>query len=230
CSSATACTAVGDSTSKSFTGAALAERWNGKSWAVQTTPHVSGVQSPLLTGVACGSSSSCTAVGHSFTGGHTVLLAERWNGSSWTVQPTPKPSGGPSGELLGVSCSSASACTAVGGGAPATTQARTLAERSNGSAWAIQSTPSPLATLSSDLDGVSCTSASACAAVGNTTGGTLAERWNGSRWAIQATPNPSGAKSSFLNGVSCTSPSACIGVGESLSFSDIATALAERWN
>ncbi|MEA2314573.1 MAG: hypothetical protein QOI03_1265, partial [Solirubrobacteraceae bacterium] len=45
------------------------------------------------------------------------------------------------------------------------------------------------------LSGVSCTTASACTAVGyyvNSAGTrlTLAERWNGTSWATQTTPNP----------------------------------------
>jgi hypothetical protein len=43
--------------------------------------------------VSCASRSSCMAVGYaqssSFTGGATV--AERWNGSKWTVVSTPAP-------------------------------------------------------------------------------------------------------------------------------------------
>ena len=45
--------------------------------------------------------------------------------------------------------------------------------------------------------GVSCTSATACTAVGYDasvgTTVTLAERWNGTSWKIQSTPNPTGA-------------------------------------
>jgi hypothetical protein len=37
----------------------------------------------------------------------------RWNGSSWALQSTPSTPGGAS-ELFGVSCPSATACTAVG--------------------------------------------------------------------------------------------------------------------
>ena len=53
-------------------------------------------------------------------------MAERWNGTAWAMQSIPNPNG--SGQLNGVSCTSASACTAVGyyGGYV------TLAERWNG--------------------------------------------------------------------------------------------------
>ena len=57
--------------------------------------------------------------------------------------------------------------------------------------------PPPGTALQSELYGASCTSASACTAVGDyvtSTGAskTLAERWNGTAWTLQSTPNPSG--------------------------------------
>jgi hypothetical protein len=39
--------------------------------------------------VACLSSSACTAVGNSNSGN----LAERWDGTSWSIQPAPSPGG-----------------------------------------------------------------------------------------------------------------------------------------
>jgi len=41
-------------------------------------------------------------------------LAERWDGVRWSIQATPVPVGAQSSELLAVSCSSITACTAVG--------------------------------------------------------------------------------------------------------------------
>jgi hypothetical protein len=89
-------------------------------------------------------------------------LAERWNGNTWSIQNTPDPTNA-NVELWGVSCASATACTAVGfvngGGA-------TLAEAWSGTGWSIQSTQNP-GLDSSYLLGVSCTAASGCSAVGS---------------------------------------------------------------
>lgn len=69
------------------------------------------------------------------------------------------------------------------------------------------------------LTGVSCTSASFCAAVGDqnldTDAGvsTLAELWNGSSWRIVPSPNPAGTADDALNAVSCVGPSFCLAVG-----------------
>jgi hypothetical protein len=61
----------------------------------------------------------------------------------------------------------------------------TLAERRSGGVWAVQSTPNPAGAAASAFNGVSCSSGSACTAVGQLAVGsgaqrTLAERWNGS--------------------------------------------------
>jgi hypothetical protein len=196
CTSAWACTATGDYGTSTGTQMTLAERWNGRAWAIQKTPNPSGIQTSLLEGVSCTSAWACSAAGYYSSSSGFVMLAERWNGRAWAIQKTANPSGAKNSFLEGVSCTSAWACTAAGNydlGRPSVM----LAERWNGTAWAIQKTPNPSGTDSSDLYGVSCTSAWACTAVGDyetSTGiGTLAERWNGTAWAVQSTPNPGGA-------------------------------------
>jgi hypothetical protein len=230
CVSATACTAAG----YYIAGAVLtlAERWNGASWAIQATPNPS--TSSSFSGVSCASATACTAAGHSASSVSNVTLAERWNGSSWAIQATPNPSGAMDSVFNGVSCASATTCTAVGSYSNSSgTSYLTLAEGWNG--WVIQGTSNPSGATTSILRGVSCTSAAACTAVGyyfnsGGTGVTLAERWNGTGWAIQATLNPSGAAGSFLYGVSCTSATACTAVGTYHSSSGTFLTLAERWN
>jgi hypothetical protein len=203
CTTATACTAVGNwyyNTGTSTQFMPLAERWDGSTWTIQSTPN--GGDS--LNAVSCTSATACTAVGS----GNGGTLAERWDGSTWTIQTTPNVSGG---DLEGVSCTSATACTAVGAGSGGT-----LAERWDGTSWTIQTIPNPSG--GGLLNGVSCASAAACTAVGRSspstgTGGTLAERWDGTSWTIENAPNPSGATSSTLSGVSCTTATACTAVG-----------------
>ncbi len=146
-----------------------------------------------------------------------------WNGSGWATQTTQDPASTTSSQLNDVSCKSASACEAVGqftsGGVT-----RTLAEKWNGSNWAIQGTPNASGATDSVLGGVSCVSASACEAVGHGSTGpssvTLAEKWDGSNWTTQATPNGSGSVNE-LEGVSCTAATACTATGNGL---------AERWD
>ncbi len=105
----------------------------------------------------------CTAVGSYSNGGNSVTLAERWDGTSWTVQPTPSP--GQNDNLTSVSCTSDIACTAAGYENNAGTQV-TLAERWDGTSWTVEPTPSLSPNPYNTLFGVSCTSPAACTAVG----------------------------------------------------------------
>jgi hypothetical protein len=237
CTSSSACTAVGQYATTTMSLQALAEVWNGTSWAVKTVPNPTGATQSALGGVSCTSSSTCTAVGwYSNSAGTIVTLAEAWNGTSWSVQTTPNPSEATSSYLNGVSCTSSSACVAVGEyqhhtGMSSTTYA--FAEVWNGTSWTVKSVPNPAETTDSALSGVSCTSSSACTAVGSYNNFTLAEAWNGTSWSVQTTPNPAEAAASSLRGVSCTSTSACVAVGEYQHHSGMSSttyAFAEVWN
>src|SRR5262249_36985072 len=187
----------------------------------------------------CVSRSACVAVGNtSNSRGTSLATAQRWNGHTWAIQPTPSPADG--GNLTGISCPSRSSCLAVGGhGNPFTGPATsTPAERSDGRRWRIRPPPTPPGGGCSLLP-VSCPSPSACTAVGGrlalTPGpglATLAERWDGHTWRIQPTANPPGRGVKLLNGVACTSRSSCMAVGNEF---DPATGeslgtLAERWD
>ncbi len=231
CTSPKACIAVG-AYYAFMTPGTLAERWNGSKWSIQTTRKPKGSSGSQLNGVSCVSASACTAVGEYFTSHRQVTLAERWNGSKWSIEHTPNPKGGSTIELDGVSCRSARACTAVGFYFKGSTVA-TLAERWNGTRWSIEHTPNPKGVVGIiDLFGVSCSAARACMAVGYYYNGSsypsLAERWNGTKWSIEPTPNPTGSAQTVLAGVSCLSAHTCTAVGSWEDGSRVT--LAERWN
>lgn len=127
CTSSSSCMAVGYFESSNLAvQLTLAERWNGKKWAISGTLNPdSNIDS--LGDVACTSSRACIAVGSA--GG--ALLLERWNGGRWSQEHAANP-GGVSGSdaFSGVSCLSASVCTAVGSYAVSGGIQATLAERS----------------------------------------------------------------------------------------------------
>jgi hypothetical protein len=235
CPSATNCLAVGWNVSTDSSGSLvpLSEHWTGGSWTTLVTPNPVEDRSELL-GVSCTSATACTAVGVYLSGGTTNdTLAERWNGSAWTVQTTPNPVGSNGATLNAVSCSSATACTAVGSWVNSSSVTVTLAERWNGTTWSVQTASNPAGATSSQLLGVSCKSSTACEAVGDYNAGSannllLAERWNGTSWAIQTVPAVTGATSSLLDAVSCSATTACTAVGN-YNKSGVKT-LAERWN
>jgi hypothetical protein len=150
-------------------------------------------------------------------------MAEHWDGTNWTFEQVPLPAL-TDGQLLGVSCSTARDCVAVGDSGGATSP---LAEHWNGSRWTIQTMPRP-AGNNITLAGVSCTWRARCTAVGYTSNGALqetavVERWDGTRWAIQKDAAPA---QTMLSAVSCPSVQSCTAVGGDRS----PTAVAEHWD
>jgi hypothetical protein len=183
CTAANACTASGGPDP-------IVERWNGRKWKREAIPQTTYSDGELY-GVSCVSAHACVSVGASydFGGKREVTQAEHFDGSSGTLEPTPDTTH-PANALYGVSCFSASACTAVGeswDGYPGTVAREvTLAERWNGHHWTLQPTPNPEISpgrFDGDLGGVSCPTPHTCIAVGSRPTNvrqavrTLAERW-----------------------------------------------------
>jgi hypothetical protein len=233
CSSATACTVVGSY----YLGSRfqpIAERWSGTAWSIQDTPApVSATYISTLSGVSCPSPTECIAVGFGTeTNDGEAPLAEQWNGASWSMQSVPNPGAGVDASfnrLDGVSCVSADMCLAVGSSPDGAFDAQW-----NGKAWSIQIIPN---TADSVFVSVSCTTPTACTAVGTTganpnTVAAAVGQWNGTSWSIQTLPLPTGTAVTSLLGVSCSEVNACIAVGYG-----VPTAapyeeapLAEQWN
>jgi hypothetical protein len=204
CVSTTSCEAVG------FVGdVPAALRWNGSTWSTQTLPGATGAAA--MSALSCASATSCVAVGRteSSDGFDTVPLAYRWNGTTWARLSTPAPGDG----FSGVSCPTASQCTAVG-----TNGERTLVEQWNGVKWSVQASPSPDAD-GDVLMGIDCASATACDAVGNRETAQqfmqpLVEHWNGTTWSVQSIAGPApNSNTSELDGVACVSAATCFAAG-----------------
>ena len=217
CTSATACVAVGDFLSGSVFQT-LIETWNGTAWSIAPSPNTSSTLNNNLSGVSCTSPTACVAVGSADNGTSGQTLIETWNGTAWTITPSPNTSATLNNFLAGVSCSLVTACVAVGSADNGTT-GQTLIESWNGTAWTITPSPNTSSTLDNNLSGVSCSSPTACVAVGNadngTYGQTLIESWNGTAWTITPSPNASTVFSNYLQGASCTAATACVAVGKS---------------
>ena len=218
CTSATACVAIGDF---SVSGG-LVEVWNGTGWSQQGTPHLP--QDSDSTTVSCAAANSCMMVGsNSGAHGDGVPLAETWRGGPW-ILVSPQVTAPDGSALLGVSCTSAVACTAVGGDLGLFNgyffyPEGVLVERWDGGRWAIGAAPSP---ANSGANDVSCSSNVSCALVGFDGTGALAERWNGRAWSVEPTP---GGDEASLYSVSCPSARMCMAVG-----TRITGMLTERWN
>jgi hypothetical protein len=169
CTGAKACEAVGIYDYADVDQGVFAFGWDGTSWTQQDQPNPGGSDFNTEGSVSCSAASACGAVGTRVDGsGRIRALAERWNGTKWAQQQIPNHRGSAISETFGVSCAGATACSAVGDWSKSDTgqPGLTLAERWNGTGWAIQSTPNPPGATSSTLRGVACTSPSACVAVG----------------------------------------------------------------
>jgi hypothetical protein len=71
----------------------LAEHWDGSTWSVVQVPHISSSLTSLSS-VATINTSSAWAVGYYYNGlSARLTLAEHWDGTAWTLVPTPNPAG-----------------------------------------------------------------------------------------------------------------------------------------
>jgi len=213
CTDGKNCTVVGWQASGS-----LVERWNGSSWALQTVPNPSGGSAAFLNGISCPAVSNCHAVGgYTKTGYPHALLTAEWDGSTWSLQTVPTPGGSTDASLGGISCPSNDYCIAVGTYTDAGSVIHPVVERWNGTNWRIQTPPQPGPARTS-LSDVSCTSSTACTAVGAYLEGAnnvpYVIRWNGTAWAIQPSPNPTTSSTNGLNDVDCISSTKCTAVGQ----------------
>jgi len=187
-------------------------------WVRSTAPNPSPTTN-MLRSVSCVSATTCTAVGFRDGAGGAfdfLSLVERTtDGVRWTVAPTPKPAAGWTGnELQGVSCASATSCTAVGRATnPASPfpSSPLVLRTTNGTTW--DRVVAPSSGGPSSLFAVSCPTALSCTAVGEVGTKTLIlQTSDGVSWVRRRSPNP-GVGLNHLDGVSCVSPTSCTAVG-----------------
>jgi hypothetical protein len=219
CKEISACMAVGYKGSGS-SSQPVAILGNSGSWSLQSVPLPTGSVGAELTGVECTSTTSCRAVGRYYpTSSSTTYwgMVATWNGSTWSSEAVPKPTGSPKrSTLLDISCAGAGDCTAVGGYMNSSSIQVSYVERWNGTSWSWQASPNPAESVNSPLQNVSCVASSPCVAVGDwlDPGGTwrpMAQFWNGTAWVLETVEAPAGQTFGVLDGVACRSR--CLAVG-----------------
>ena len=197
------------------------------------SPNSADYQGNSLLGIDCVTKNNCYAVGSHTTGdglfsiGQDATLAQRWNGTSWSILASPSASLD-TNILQGIACTSASKCWAVGYYNPGNdvvlgNPGQTLIERWDGNSWAIDSSAANPRT--GQLKSIACVSPSECWAVGeqddhydpaltamNVTS-SLIERWDGNSWNVFPSPNVSGPFDNRFRSVACGS-SECWAVGD----------------
>jgi hypothetical protein len=207
----------------------LIEHWDGTAWSVVPSPNV-GSGNNFLYGAAAVSASDVWAVGSEYdiTVGMWQTLIEHWDGTQWSVVPSP--SIGPAhNEFYGAAAISASDVWAVG----YVNNGQTLTEHWDGTQWSVVPSPNPGA--GNFLLGVTTVSTSDVWAVGwllNNAGfdQTVIEHWDGTHWSI--VPSPNGGGDSHLTGAAEVSASDVWAVGfvYSPEYGGVYQTLIEHWD
>jgi hypothetical protein len=231
--------------------AALAGPASGVRPAISGRPADDG---PITTGtpiVSCVLATDCLGAEASSSltdGGPTVSTrVERWDGSSWKRLGVTLPAGARSVDLNGISCRGAKSCLVVGDYYTSTSESAPdypLALIYNGTSLRPTSpVPTPKGLDGVTLDGVSCTTATHCVAVGTANGYTkssqaelevaMIETWDGAKWTLHNVTASSASSMLQVAGVSCATGSFCVLDGDSFTVSSnsatIGTWLA-AWN
>jgi hypothetical protein len=214
----------------------LTERWNGTTWTQVGSPAVRHQDESLLA-VSASSVNDAWAVGFTKAVGAAgrFPLAAHWNGSSWTIVPTPTQTGGSKSTLNGVVDLSPTNAWAVGRSRSATA----LVEHWNGTAWSIVPVPTPAGAATSQLAAISALSPTNIWAVGSVVNivntavqnRTLVEHWNGTAWSIVTSRNAT--NSNLLTGVAAVAANDVWAVGYTIATdgsNQPDKTLIEHWN
>jgi hypothetical protein len=210
-----------------------AEDWTG-AWHRLTIGKPGGLSYAALSAVSCPSATECVAVGEGTAkkSGRWVPVAETWTRSGgWKAGTLAVPAGNGDSMLNAISCPSTSLCYAAGeAGAFATVAADQLplVERwTPRGGWMRVKPPTLRGSMENALGGISCKSATQCAAVGSYGTPTkqygLIEQLKGSAWSVSTAPR---STNGMLNAVSCPTIALCVAVGSLPGGRN----LAERWS
>jgi hypothetical protein len=170
---------------------------------VVASPDPSSTSDDRLLGIAATSASDIWAVGVSVSAGVTSNLIEHWNGSAWSIVPSPNASASKN-DLYSVIALSSTNAYAVGDYEDISGRLHTSVLNWNGTAWAAGASPTVGAgTFDDSLFSVSAASPTNIWAAGAvyspTSNGapsdTLVEHWDGTSWTV--VPSQDGANGQF---------------------------------
>jgi len=198
----------------------LALHWDGSAWSIVPTPNAP-MDWNRLYGLSATSSNDVWAVGASQDVAYVPLqtLIEHWDGTSWSIVPSPSP-GPVVNELRAVAAVSATDAWAVGFCA-GWYRSSTLILHWDGASWSRVPSPNPNAGFANnELYGIAAIAPDDVWAVGTTGTDThayapLALHWDGSAWTAIPTAN-GGGYGAFFRSVSGSSAGDVLAVGASV--------------
>ncbi len=210
----------------------LIEHWDGTSWSIVPSPNVGTSDNALKAITRIPGTSQLWAVGFYATPlqGNQKALIERWNGTSWSIVPSPK-TGTPQSPLLGVTAIDASNAWAVGGQGGSYFQ--TLIEHWDGTGWSIvpslNSDDNDFLNAVTRIPGTDQIWATGYVSPRNGYEKTQTEHWNGGSWSIVASPN-AGSFNNVLGAVAAISARNVWAVGNYDGNNGGTPALIEHWD
>ena len=209
----------------------LIEHWDGSRWHLVPNPNP-GTRSYFIKAVSAVSPNDVWAVGFSKdqNGNNPKTLTEHWDGSQWSIIPSPNV--GTDSFLEGDVAISSSNVWAVGLGIRSS-GGSALIEHWNGTKWSLVSSPnvgSPFYSLG-EARAISARDIWAVGSASDTRNvfHTLVEHWDGTQWNIVRSPNV-GSNNNFLNSVTTVSVNDVWAVGTSTNNSHINKTLIEHWD
>jgi hypothetical protein len=205
-------------------------RWGGHSWDLVDSAN-RGLSDNLLMAVASGRiDDDAWAVGSAADDDRVVsALVEHWNGSTWSLVPTPD-FGASASALTDVVVLPSGDVWVSGSIRESGKPSRALAMRWSHGAWTVTATP--VIGLSTRFNALAGTSESNLWAAGSADEGgrtiTLIARWNNDAWSITPSPNP-GTSGNEIRSVWVAANGRAWAVGLYSNGSEVRP-LAEVWN
>ena len=208
-----------DPNGPSYVRRSLIQHFDGNLWSIVAGPNSLNDTLSELHSVSAASANDVWAVGASHNvSGPTRTLIEHWDGTQWSIVPSPNPDS-QLNELHGVTALSARNAWAVGyrGGTKNETPLETLILHWDGSGW--RQLPSPnIAGGVNQLSGITAIAANDIWAVGSAAGAPLSIHWDGNAWSVVPTVINSGLSTERFTAVSGTAANDVWAVGQGSGF------------
>jgi hypothetical protein len=190
--SATDALAVGPNPTEAAVQGPFADHWDGTAWTGMQLPAPPGSTASLL-GVADVAPGDGWAVGFSTSTStdQDQTLIEHWNGTSWSIVPSPDPAGGSTGsdELWAIAAVSPTDIWAAGDDLVQGGSIRPLFARYNGTSWTAVPPPPDSGGVMLGLTAIAATNVWAVGTISSQT--FTSAHWNGTSWSTVSTPSVS---------------------------------------